>query len=375
MTLQEWLASLNRNRMESVATGWGPIAAASLMLLAACGSAEEPIAEPVRPVRVVTVEKREVIETVSLPGQVEAQEEVSLSFRVGGRMIERLVNVGDQVEAGQVIARLDPEPARNALRTARANLSAAMGQQTMARNDYQRQETLLRQGWTTRARYDAAAQALKAAEAQVDSAQAQVDTAQDQLGYTELVADGDGTVTARGAEPGEVVTAGRMIVHLARRDGRDAVFDVPAPVIRNAPANPVVTVALVSDPAVRTTGRVREIAPQADPVTRTFRIRVGLQDPPEAMRLGSTVNGSIQASGVGGIAIPATALTQANRQPAVWIVDQATSTVALRNIELDRYDLARAIVARGLETDEIVVTAGVQALRPGQKVRILGAAP
>ncbi|MFS2008653.1 efflux RND transporter periplasmic adaptor subunit [Azospirillum sp. CT11-132] len=375
MTRHEWAASLNHNRIERVFAGWALIAVPSLMLLAACGSAEEPVAEPVRPVRVVTVEKREVIETVSLPGQVEAQEEVSLSFRASGRMIERLVNVGDQVEAGQVIARLDPDPARNTLRTAQANLSAAMGQQTMARNDYQRQETLLRQGWTTRARYDAAAQALKAAEAQVDAAQAQVDTAQDQLGYTELVADGNGTVTARGAEPGEVVTTGRMIVHLARRDGRDAVFDVPAPVIRNAPANPVVTVALVSDPAVRTTGRVREIAPQADPVTRTFRIRVGLQDPPEAMRLGSTVNGSIQANGVGGIAIPATALTQANRQPAVWIVDQATSTVALRNIELDRYDLARAIVARGLETDEIVVTAGVQALRPGQKVRILGAAP
>lgn len=375
MTRQESAASLKPNRTERLLTGWALIAAAMLMPLAACGSAEEPVAEPVRPVRVVTVEKREVIETVSLPGQIEAQEEVSLSFRVGGRMIERLVNVGDQVEAGQVIARLDPEPARNTLRTARANLSAAMGQQTMARNDYQRQETLLRQGWTTRARYDAAAQALKAAEAQVDAAQAQVDTAQDQLGYTELAADGNGTVTARGAEPGEVVTAGRMIVHLARRDGRDAVFDVPAPVIRNAPANPVVMVALVSDPAVRTTGRVREIAPQADPVTRTFRIRVGLQDPPEAMLLGSTVNGSIEASGVGGIAIPATALTQANRQPAVWIVDQATSTVALRNIELDRYDLARAIVARGLETDEIVVTAGVQALRPGQKVRILGAAP
>lgn len=375
MTRQESAASLKPIRTERLLTGWALIAAAMLMPLAACGSAEEPVAEPVRPVRVVTVEKREVIETVSLPGQIEAQEEVSLSFRVGGRMIERLVNVGDQVEAGQVIARLDPEPARNTLRTARANLSAAMGQQTMARNDYQRQETLLRQGWTTRARYDAAAQALKAAEAQVDAAQAQVDTAQDQLGYTELAADGNGTVTARGAEPGEVVTAGRMIVHLARRNGRDAVFDVPAPVIRNAPANPVVMVALVSDPAVRTTGRVREIAPQADPVTRTFRIRVGLQDPPEAMLLGSTVNGSIEASGVGGIAIPATALTQANRQPAVWIVDQTTSTVALRNIELDRYDLARAIVARGLETDEIVVTAGVQALRPGQKVRILGAAP
>lgn len=366
---------VNHNRTERARRRWALLAVAPSILLAACGSDEEPAAEPIRPVRVVTVAKHEGGETLSLSGQIQAQDEVSLSFRIDGRMIERLVNVGDPVEAGQVIARLDPEPARNALRTAQANLSAAMGQQTLARNDYERQETLLGQGWTTRARYDAAAQALKAAAAQVDSAQAQFDTAQDRLGYTELLADGPGMVTARGAEPGEVVATGRMIVHLARRDGRDAVFDVPASVIRTAPASPVVTVSLTSDPAVQAIGRVREVAPQADPVTRTFTVRVGLQNPPDAMRLGSTVNGSMQVGGVGGVEIPATALTQANRQPAVWIVDQATNTVALRNIDLERYDLARVVVARGLEADEIVVTAGVQALRPGQKVRLLGAGP
>jgi len=366
---------LSQDRAERVFIRWVLPILASLTLLAACGGAEEPVAEPVRPVRVVTVEERAGGETLSLTGNIQAQEEVSLSFRVDGRMVERLVNVGDRVKAGQMIARLDPEPARNALRTARANLAAAMGQQTTARNEYERQETLLRQGWTTRARYDTAAQALKAAEAQVDSAQAQFDTAQDQLGYTELVADSAGTVTARGAEPGEVVAAGRMIVHLARQNGLDAVFDVPATLMDSAPTGPVVAVALASDQTVQATGRVREVSPQADPVTRTFKVRVGLQDPPEAMRLGSTVNGKIQLGGVGGIAIPATALTQADRQPAVWVVDQATNTVALRNIDLDRYDLARVVVARGLETDEIVVTAGVQALRPGQKVRILGAEP
>lgn len=366
---------VNHNRAERASRRWTLLAAAPSILLAACGSHEEPVAEPVRPVRVAAAAKHEGGEALSLPGQIQAQDEVSLSFRIDGRMIERPVTVGDQVEAGQVIARLDPEPARNALRTAQANLSAAMGQQTLARNDYERQETLLGQGWTTRARYDTAAQALKAAAAQVDSAQAQFDTAQDHLGYTELLADGPGTIVARGAEPGEVVAAGRMIVHLARRDGRDAVFDVPAPAFRIAPANSVVTVALTSDPAVQTIGRVREVAPQADPVTRTFTVRVGLQDPPDTMRLGSTVNGSIRLGGVGGIAIPATALTQANRQPAVWIVDPATNTVALRNIDLERYDLARVIVARGLEADEVVVTAGVQALRPGQKVRMLGAGP
>ena len=350
------------------------LAFALLPLLGACGSDEESVAEPIRPVRVVTVEKREAGETISLTGQVHAQEEVSLSFRVGGRMIERAVNVGDRVEAGQVIARIDPEPARNALQTARANLAAAMGQVTRVRNDYDRQETLLAQGWTTRARYDEAQEARKSAEAQLDSAQAQLNIAEDQLGYTELVADGPGIVTARGAEPGEVVAAGRMIVQLARQGGRDAVFDVPARMIQSAPADPVISVALTSDPNVRTTGRVREVSPQADPVTRTFQIRIGLHNPPEAMRLGSTVVGSMQLGGAGAIEIPASALTQSNRQPAVWIVDRATNTVALRNIDLERYDLARVVVAQGLETDDIVVTAGVQALRPGQQVRILGAA-
>lgn len=341
----------------------------------ACTGDEEDAAEPIRPVRVMTVEKREAGETVTLTGQVYAQDEVSLSFRIGGRMIERTVNVGDPVQAGQVVARLDPEPARNTLQNARANLAAAVAQMTRARNDYQRQETLLRQGWTTRARYDEALEALQAAEAQVDAAQAQVNIAQDQLGYTELVADGPGIVTARGAEPGEVVTAGRMIVQLAREGGRDAVFDVPERVIRSAPADPLITVALASDPAVRTTGRVREVSPQADPVTRTFAIRIGLHTPPEAMRLGSTVVGTMQLGSLGAIEIPPAALTEINRQPAVWIVDPATNTVALRNVDLERFDLARVIVARGLESDDIVVTAGVQSLRPGQQVRILGGAP
>ena len=370
---QNWIrASERKSRHSPVPL---VLAVASLTLLAACGDDEESAAEPIRPVRVVTVEKREAGETVTLTGQVQAQEEVSLSFRVGGRMIERPVNVGDRVEAGQVIARLDPESARNALQTARANLTAAMGQLTRVRNDYERQETLLAQGWTTRARYDQALEARQSAEAQLDAAQAQFNNAEDQLGYTELVADSAGSVTARGAETGEVVAAGRMIVQLARQGGRDAVFDVPARLIQSAPADPVITVALASDPAVSTTGRVREVAPQADPVTRTFQIRIGLHDPPEAMRLGSTVVGSMQLGGGEAIEIPASALTQSNRQPAVWIVDPASGTVALRNIDVDRFDLARVVVAQGLEPYDVVVTAGVQALRPGQQVRILGAAP
>jgi RND family efflux transporter MFP subunit len=346
-----------------------------LSLLASCGPAAPPVEEPIRPVRVVTVEKREGGETVTLSGEVRAEDNVALSFRVGGRMIARTVNVGDRVEAGQVIARLEAEPAENALRAARANLAAAMSVLTKTRNEFGRQDQLLRDGWTTRARHDQTLQAFQSAQAQVDAAHAQVAIAEDNLSYTQLVADAPGHVTARGAEPGEVVAAGRMIVQLAREGGRDAVFDVPAQLITNAPRDPVVSVVLTSDPAVRAIGRVREIAPQADPVTRTFQVKVGLSAPPEAMRLGSSVTGSIRLEGGAGIGIPNSALTASNRDPAVWVVDPRAGTVSLRTIEVDRFDLAQVIVARGLEPGDVVVTAGVQALRPGQKVRLLGATP
>jgi RND family efflux transporter MFP subunit len=191
------------------------------------------------------------------------------------------------------------------------------------------------------------------------------------LTYTELVADSAGVVTARGAEPGEVVAAGRMVVTVARQGGRDALFHVPARVKEQAPVDPEVSVALTGNPSVRATGRVREVSPQADPVTRTFEVRVGLTDPPDAMRLGSTVTGTLHLGDVEGITIPASALTSTEGRPAVWIVDAANSTVSLQNIDVKRFGVAEVVVAQGLEPEDIVVTAGVQALRPGQKVRLL----
>ena len=163
-----------------------------------------------------------------------------------------------------------------------------------------------------------------------------------------------------------------MIVRVARQGGRDAVFDVTAQLIRTAPRDPVVEVALPADPGVRTTGRVREVAPQADPETRTFEVKVGLTDPPEAMRLGATVTGRIRLTAPEAVEIPASALTEAKGQPAVWVVDPESRTVALRNIGVLRYDPASVVVSHGLESGEVVVTAGVQALHPGQRVRLLG---
>jgi len=188
----------------------------------------------------------------------------------------------------------------------------------------------------------------------------------------QLRADTAGTITARGAEAGEVVQAGQMVYRVAREDGRDAVFDVPAQVMDRAPADPDIEVSLTLNRNVRAVGRLREVAPQDDPVTGTFEVKVGLIRPPAEMRLGSTVTGQIELGAEPGIEIPASALTRADGQPAVWVVDDATETVNLRNIELARHDPARVVVAQGLEEGDIVVTAGVQALRPGQQVRLLG---
>jgi RND family efflux transporter MFP subunit len=345
-------------------------------VLLACGeTAPPPVAEEPRPVRVSTVASRGEPTIVSLTGTIQAETEVNLGFRIDGRMVERLVNVGDRVTAGQVVARLDRTTEENSVRGARAALVAAQAQLVEAQANYGRARELLRSGFGTRQRYDQAAQQLQTARSAVESAEAQANIAENRLGYTELVADAPGTVTARGAEPGEVVAPGRMILRLAREDGLDAVFDVP-PVVRNlAPPDVVIDVALTLDPSVRTTGRVREVSPSADPVTGTFRVRIGLSNPPPALRLGSTVTGRMEVAGGAGYAIPASALTRQGSTAAVWVVDPASRTVALRPVELVRHDPARAIVASGLAGGEVIVTAGVQALRPGQQVRLLDRAP
>ncbi len=343
-----------------------------LTVLAACQPEAEATAPEARPVRTVTVTKQQAGTPVVLTGRIEAQDQAALGFRISGRMIERAVNVGDRVVAGQLIGRLEPQNEQNALRSAKANLVAAQAQLTQARNHFERQETLFGQGWTTAALFDQAKKAATTAQSQVDSAEAQLKTAHDLVGFTELKADAPGVVTGVGAEPGEVVQAGQMIVRLARQDGRDAVFDVPAQVLRSAPADPVIDVHLTDNPSARTTGRVREVAPQADPVTRTFAVRVGLDNPPETMRLGATATGIMQMDAVPVIEIPATALTKANQRPAVWIVDPASMTASIRNVDVARFDPATVAVSQGLDVGEIVVTAGVQALHPGQKVRLLG---
>ena len=340
--------------------------------VASCDKPAPPTSQA-RPVRAVAVERQAEGETVSLTGHVRAKDQANLAFRLDGRMIERPVNVGDVLTAGQVVAKLDPQIQQNGLNTAQANLASLKAQLREAGITFWRQQELLKDGWTSRAKFDEAEHKLQTIQAQVDAAQAQVRIAEEQLSYTVLSADAPGAVTAKGAEPGEVVHAGQMIVQLARQGGRDAVFDVPEQLNRTGPRDPLVQIALTNDPTVRATGRVREVAPQADATTRTFQVKVGIIDPPEGMELGSTVTGSIKLSAPPGVEVPASALTEANGRPAVWVVDPQSKTVSLREVDILRHDPATVVISQGLAAGDLVVTAGVQTLRPGQKVQLLGA--
>jgi membrane fusion protein, multidrug efflux system len=221
--------------------------------------------------------------------------------------------------------------------------------------------------------YDQAVQQLQTAQAQLDTAQARQRTAYNRLQYTELRSDVDGIVTAKGAEAGEVVRAGQMILRIAREDLKDAVFEVPAQLMmmRRLPRDPIVQIALVDNPAIKATGRVREIAPQADPTTRLFPIKVALIDPPAEMLLGASVTGAISLDSPPVMTVPITALTESDGQPAVWVVDAESSTVHLRRVEIVRFDTSRIIISQGLREGEVVVTAGVNVMHPGQKVKLL----
>jgi RND family efflux transporter MFP subunit len=164
-----------------------------------------------------------------------------------------------------------------------------------------------------------------------------------------------------------------VIFRLARTGGWDAVFDVPARILRDATRDARVDLALTDDPSVTAVGRVRQVDPQADPATRTFRVRVTILSPPPAMRLGATVSGRIKLDPKAAIAIPANALIETGGRPGVWVVDPGTMTVALRPVKVSRFSSDVVVVTEGLKPQDTIVTAGVQALHPGQKVRLLEA--
>jgi len=340
--------------------------------LAACKKQEAAAPQEVRPVRTVTVESKEAGETVSLTGEIQPRHQADLGFRVRGKILQRPVDVGTQVKTGDLLARLDPQQYSQDLQVAKAEVAKADAEVTRSKGQEYRQSELLKKGFTTQVAYDQAVKTFKTAQAEAEAARAKQAQASENLGYTELKADADGVISAIGADPGQVVSAGQMVVRLAQLGEREAVFNVAEATFKSPPKNPTVTVELVSDPDIKTTGKVRYVSPQADPTTRTFTVRVSLPDAPPQMRLGANVVGSVTINEGQVVAIPGSALFQKDGQPAVWLVTK-DGTVELKPITVARYQGDSVVVGGGLAQGDVVVTGGVQKLLPGQKVRLMQA--
>lgn len=341
------------------------------LLLTACDRAPGPV-EEIRPVRTIVAEMKEFGQVMEGVGEIRPRLESDIGFRTGGKVVERPVNVGDRVRRGALLARIDDVDQRNQLLRAQADVDAARAGLDEAVSDEQRNRQLLEKKLVPQARYDTAVNTLNSSRARVDSAMAQLRLAQDQLAYARLTADDDGVVTATGAEPGQVVASGQMVVRLAHQSQKDAVFNVSEEMVRMAPKDPPVEVSLLSDPAIRIVGRVREIAPEADPVTRTFAVKVDLAGAPPDMLLGAMVRGAVRTPGNRAVALPPSALVSRDGAPAVWRFDPATETVELVPVEVSRYETGQVLIGAGIETGDRIVTAGVHRLHPGQKVRLLG---
>lgn len=319
-------------------------------------------------VRVVEARRSALAEDVVFSGDIQAQAQVNVSFRTNGKVAKRLVEVGDHVAADQVLAELEPLTQRANLDNARAALSSAEAQLTQAKLTFERQKQLLGGGYTTRSTYDNAEQDLRTAQAAVDSNRAALGTAQEQLSYTELRAGVAGIVTRRDFEVGQVVQSGQTVLLLAQDGPRDAVFNVYEAVTARPPGNKTVEVLLQSDPSVKTKGTVREVSPTVDASSGTVRVKIGLESTPPAMSLGSVVVGRGTFMPRDVIVLPWSALYRYENDPAVWVYDPAKGTAAVRKVAIDRYGPNVITLKSGVAEGEQVVVAGIQFLRPGQRV-------
>jgi multidrug efflux system membrane fusion protein len=339
--------------------------------LAACSKPAPPV-EDIRPVRVIQLVADAGAERSQFSGDVRPRYESQLGFRVGGKIIERKVDVGATVKRGTVLMRLDPQDVKLAETQARATLRAADTERELAAADYQRHVNLRSQNFVSQAVLDAKQSALKAAQANVDAAQAGLRGQSNQADYTTLVADVDGVVTAIDAEVGQVVQAGTPVVRVARTAEKEVVIGIPENKVDGLRQSADVVVRLWADAGQAIPGKIREIAPMADAATRTYTVKVALPARADA-RLGmsATVELATGAATTRGLRVPLTALVNNKGASSVWVVENGA--VKLVPVQVAGQVDNDVLVSGAVRAGQTVVTAGVNLLKPGQKVRILTA--
>ncbi|MBF5006593.1 efflux RND transporter periplasmic adaptor subunit [Diaphorobacter caeni] len=334
-------------------------------------SRKEPVPEPIRAVKLLTVGASPLHAQLEYSAEVRARVESRVGFRVPGKIVQRQAELGQHVSAGQVLAQLDARDYQLSAQAAQAQVNAAKTQRDLAQADFKRYAKLKEQNFISGAELERREASLKAAQASVDQASAQLASQGNQASYTRLVADVSGVITGIDAEPGQVVSAGTPVVRIAQDGARDAVFSVPEDKVSQVRVGQEVAIRPWAEGA-GLTGKVREVAASADPVTRTFLVKVaidGAQVPP----LGATVYVEPKVLGREGmlaISLPTTALRQEGGQTAVWVFDAATSTVKSQVVQVATADGNQAVIAAGLQPGMQVVATGVHVLAPGQKVTV-----
>jgi len=347
----------------------------TLVLVTGCQPDKAAENRPATQVSAANVVFSDYLQTVTVTGEIRARIDSDLSFRVSGKVVERLVDVGDHVAAGDVLARIDPKQQQADLAAAEAAVRSAEAQMRQTSSAFDRQKALLAQGFTTRSAYDSAEEAQRTAQGSLDAARAQLDTSRDKLSYSDLKADAPGIVTARNIEVGQVTQIASTAFTVALDGPRDAVFNVYEGLVTNNLGDRQVQLALLDNPSITSQGTIREISPTVDDATGTVRIRVTVQNPRPEMALGSVALGTAKRAAVDAAILPSSVLTSDNGNPAVWVIDPQTGAVSLRDVNVTAYESMDVIIGGGLKASEQVVTSGGTRLRPAQIVAVKNEVP
>jgi RND family efflux transporter MFP subunit len=337
--------------------------------LAGCDDqATSATATPARPVQVQRVTFAPANENREFPGVVRARYETDLGFRVAGKMVARLVNVGDRVRAGDVVAQLDPRDLQLQVESAEAELGAATSNLAQAAADESRYQNLRARGYAAVADYERKKAAKDEAEGRTERAQRALELARNQLAYADLKADADGVITTTLAEPGQVVALGQAVARLAHRGEMEAVVALPETRLGEARLSDA-SVRLWSGPDRRFSARLRELSPQADAATRTYAARFTIENPDDTVALGMTATVVLSHPADTMVAkVPLAAVLNRGTGPVVYRIDD-TGALERRPVTLSSFNEVAALITSGLEDGDEIVTLGVQMLEAGQKVR------
>lgn len=352
------------------ATVLAMVAAVGMSLTACSEEKTEAKPEVVRPVRAMTVAQDQTSRILNYSGSVRARTETALGFRIPGKVTERLVDVGEHVDKGEILARIDTTDYALSVRSAEADLSAAERQLETADLSLKRAKELYAAQVSSKSQLEQAQLSFNQASSTRDSARSALERARNQVSYGALLADRDGIVTAVAAEVGQVVAAGTPVVTVAADGEKEVLVDVPETDVFAFAPGKAVDVTLWSSAGLTLPGKVREVAGSADARSRTFAVRVSLPGN-ERVRLGMTASvTATEENGPSFVTVPLSALAKDGDKTRVWTVDAERETVHSRPVSVADFSGVSVRIADGLKPGDIVVTAGTQFMREDLKVKL-----